>query len=178
MLISLGIIVHYYSTVLHCSAVHHSTLQYSIPLHWYTAHQHSLVICSVGHRCSEGEDLKLHCCCGAEAEQLPGCKRNLEKRNFSKYVLGFSKNRPLGWFFHRVAMSVYISIYLSPFRVIFFEASYWPSGNMIRSWPLISPNICISWEILCLPYAGFCFEIFSRDNLKYIDLVHLCQNVV
>ena len=46
----------------------------------------------------------------------------------------FSKNRPLGRFFHRVAMSV---CGMSPFHVIFFEASHWPSGHMINSRPLI-----------------------------------------
>ena len=43
----------------------------------------------------------------------------------------------LGRFFHRVAMSVYVWIYisicLSPFHVSIFEASHWPSGHMIRS---------------------------------------------
>ena len=43
--------------------------------------------------------------------------------------LKFSKNLPLGRFFHRVAMSMCI---LSPFHVTFFEASHWPSGHMIR----------------------------------------------
>ena len=36
-------------------------------------------------------------------------------------------------------MSVYLSCLLrSPFHVIFFEASHWPSGHMIRSRPLIN----------------------------------------
>ena len=57
-----------------------------------------------------------------------------------------SKNRPLGRFFLVVAMSVC----LSPFHVIFFEASHWPSGHMIRSRPLIgrpfpAKNIC--WKL-------------------------------
>ena len=51
-----------------------------------------------------------------------------------KYIF---KESALGRFFHRVAMSVYVSIYLSPFHVIYFEASHWPSGHMIRSRPLI-----------------------------------------
>ena len=47
----------------------------------------------------------------------------------------FSKYLPLGRFFHRVAISRpgYIYISQSPFHVIFFEASHWPSDIMIRS---------------------------------------------
>ena len=43
--------------------------------------------------------------------------------------LKLSKNWPLGGFFHRVAMSVLLSV---PFSCNFFEASHWPSGHMIR----------------------------------------------
>ena len=49
----------------------------------------------------------------------------------------FSKNRPLGWFCHRVAMSIYMSI-CPLFHVFVFTASYWASGHLIRSRPLIS----------------------------------------
>ena len=59
----------------------------------------------------------------------------------------FSKNRPLGQFFHRVAMSVYISFCLSVCLSVcllfmwLFLAFHWPSGHMIRSRPLIGwPN--------------------------------------
>ena len=40
----------------------------------------------------------------------------------------FSPNRPLGRFGLVVAMSIYIRIYMSPFHVIYFEASHWPSA--------------------------------------------------
>ena len=46
----------------------------------------------------------------------------------------FSPNRPLGRFGLVVAMSVLI---LSPPHAIFFEASHWPSDQMISSKPLI-----------------------------------------
>ena len=36
-----------------------------------------------------------------------------------------------------VSLSIYLSVCLSPFHVNFFKASHWPSGQMIRSWPLI-----------------------------------------
>ena len=53
-------------------------------------------------------------------------------------VVEIFKESALGRFFHRVAMSVYVFIcFPSPFHVIFFEASHWPSGHMIRSRPLI-----------------------------------------
>ena len=41
---------------------------------------------------------------------------------------------PLGRCFYRVAMSAYV---LSPFPVVLFEPSHWPSGHMINSRPLI-----------------------------------------
>ena len=34
-------------------------------------------------------------------------------------------------------MSIYLSIYMSPSHVIYFEASHWPSDHMISSRPLI-----------------------------------------
>ena len=53
---------------------------------------------------------------------------------------GFSKNRPLGRFFHRVAMSVYISIYLyisiymSPFHVIFLHGRTGVDCHSSKNW--------------------------------------------
>ena len=46
----------------------------------------------------------------------------------------FSKNRPLGRFFHRVAMSVYISIYLSPFHVIFLRGRTGVDRHSSKNW--------------------------------------------
>ena len=53
----------------------------------------------------------------------------------SNWKTDFFKESALGRFFHRVAMSVFLCI--CPFSCNFFEASHWPSGHMIRSWPLI-----------------------------------------
>ena len=52
-------------------------------------------------------------------------------KDYCKTIYTFSKNRPLGRFFPRVALSVYIYICQSPSRVIFFEASHWSSDRMI-----------------------------------------------
>ena len=53
----------------------------------------------------------------------------------------FSKNRPQGWFFLVVPMSVYVCMYLFLCSYVppcnFFEASHWPSDTMISSRPLI-----------------------------------------
>ena len=49
----------------------------------------------------------------------------------------FFKESALGRFFHRVAMSVCLSVCVSPSLAIFFKASHWPSGHMIRSRPII-----------------------------------------
>ena len=88
---------------------------------------------------------------------------------------------PLGRVGLVVAMSVCVSVCLwnVPFQCDFFRASHWPSGHMIRSRPLIGPQvkwsdpglvlveiteplqicigptICIGRESLCLLYAGF-----------------------
>ena len=59
------------------------------------------------------------------------------KSHFSHWI-HFSKNVPLSQFFHRVAMSIYIYVCIN---VIFFKASHWPSGYMIRTRPLIGPQV-------------------------------------
>ena len=65
------------------------------------------------------------------------------------------KESALGRFFHRVVMSVHISIYISPFHVIFFEASHWPSGHMIRSRPLIGrPPLRVIRQALACNQTG------------------------
>ena len=64
----------------------------------------------------------------------PTCTPNIEPP-FSL----FSKNLPLAdSFIESRCLSIYLSVYIYvPFHVIFFEASHWPSGHMIRSRPLI-----------------------------------------
>ena len=48
-------------------------------------------------------------------------------------------------YFHRAAMSVCFSFFLmSPFHVIFFEVSHWPSGHMIRFRP--SQRCLLRWH--------------------------------
>ena len=73
-------------------------------------------------------------------------------------------------------MSVYISIYLSPFWCHSFEASHWPSGHMIRSRPLIGrhphpPPLgfsrgCLIFFFLldhiCFTLRSWVHEVFSR----------------
>ena len=56
-------------------------------------------------------------------------------KKVSKITLNYFQSiGPLGRCFHRVAMSVCLSVYP---LVIFFEASHWPSGHMINTRPLI-----------------------------------------
>ena len=57
--------------------------------------------------------------------------------------VSFLSISPLGRCFHRVAMSVSLSVCLSPFHVIFFEASHWPSVHMIR---LLSQHCPLWWH--------------------------------
>ena len=51
----------------------------------------------------------------------------------------FFKESALGRFFHKVAISVCLFLFLSvcPFSCDFFQASHWPSDHMTRSRPLI-----------------------------------------
>ena len=59
------------------------------------------------------------------------CLCVLNKLMVNKYI--FHWIGPLGWFSHRVAMSVCLSVCLSPPHAIFFQASHWPTGHMTRS---------------------------------------------
>ena len=60
--------------------------------------------------------------------------RYIEQRKETMDIWPFSPTRPSGpsWFSSR---DVRVCIYMSPFHVLFFEASHWPSGHMIRSRP-------------------------------------------
>ena len=73
-----------------------------------------------------------------------------------KKLKKIKKNRPLGRFIHRVAMSVYICIYMSPPQAIFFEASHWPSDHMISSRPPpSSPSPPRFFLIICFWYCCY-----------------------
>ena len=66
----------------------------------------------------------------------------MEVSNDKPAQIIFTNSAPLGRVGHRVAMSVCVSVILSvvlsaPSSAVFFEASYWPSGHMTRSRPLI-----------------------------------------
>ena len=68
----------------------------------------------------------------------------------------FKESSLIGKFFHRVAMSIFLSFYLSPLCEIFFEASHWPSDHMIRFRPLIGwPPPLILIQILLKHYRLF-----------------------
>ena len=83
------------------------------------------------------------------------------------WIFSFSKNRPLGWLFHRVAMWVYIYICLYIFLFVC------PLFMSTFSMPLIGPQVTWSDPGLslvnappppkkrhfCLPYAGF-FSVY------------------
>ena len=68
-------------------------------------------------------------------------------------MLDFHLLGPLGQVGLVVDMSVCLSVCLSPSHAIFFEASYWPSGHMISSRPLIGhspslPNLALAAVLL------------------------------
>ena len=95
-------------------------------------------------------------------------RQNMSLKRGQKTIL-FSKNRPLGRFFHIVAMSVYLSVCLFvPFSCYFFEASHWPSDPMISSRPLIGqPSLTTKLS------QGFIFPYCPVDKAirVHIDLV-------
>ena len=87
-------------------------------------------------------------------------------RAWCHYVLlSFFKESALGRFFHRVAMSVYGSVCLSPFHVNFFEASHWPldPGPLI-----IGPGTTIRATISALLSAHYHLRYHRRYHPRTI----------
>ena len=75
----------------------------------------------------------------AEAKAWLKAKANLRSQKT------FQRIGPLGRFFHRVAMCIYV--WMSPPHVFFFQASHWPSDSMISSRPLIGQSSNIQYPI-------------------------------
>ena len=72
-----------------------------------------------------------------------------------------TNSAPLGRVGPRVAMSVCLCVCLSaPSSAVFFKASHWPSGHMIRSLPLIDKKKVAaksgiqSWRPKVAPKSG------------------------
>ena len=70
-------------------------------------------------------------------------QKNLVSGYSRSTLLWYSPTRPSGpsgpsW---STSHKVCLFIYLSPSHAIFFEASHWPSGHLIRSWPFIGPQV-------------------------------------
>ena len=123
-----------------CRTALHCTLPYSIQMHWpknsCTAKLSFTFVppyCQGNlHRFLLVEEIARN---SETTEIIPTCSIFIFQR-------WFSKNRPFADSFIEsrcqfIYKSIYISMYLSPSHVIFFEASHWPSGHMIRSRPLI-----------------------------------------
>ena len=76
---------------------------------------------------------------------------------------GFSKNRPLGRFFYRVIMSIYVFIYMSPqWWAWIFEYS-----NILIKWPSNIIPICAISPVWI--YSDIYLLIFGQPNkFKYL----------
>ena len=91
-----------------------------------------------------------------------------------KFPVGFfSPERPLGRFDLIVAMSINVSIYVSPPSVFFSEASHWPSDHMISSRPPSPPHFYLNFFWGGVGYSAAIFGWYwcfyphpSRDSVS------------
>ena len=99
-------------------------------------------------------------------------QRNVHIYSWLTSIKNIFKDSALGRFFHRVAMSVCQRICLSPSLAIFFEASHWPSGHMIRSRPLIGrPQKIVSKMLEEICFKDFGEKLFQRFWKKFVSKI-------
>ena len=86
-----------------------------------------------------------------------------------------SMNRRLGRFFHKVAMSIYVCICLSPFHVIYFEASHWSTWPVWGLWLVNPPSLptTVGLWVALVSLNPTCTTLPDTSDLKKVFCRHL-----